>query len=161
MAITMSSATVNTSLRDSLLSSEVDSSVTNGGEEANTQKTGGWFSGETETTGAALAGITSEFAKNVTNKIEEYKTNVNDKLAKLQGVESNVAFQGTAVQEALTNFVNSVRRVAVNYLSRLEAAEKEIINSVDAAYSKQDTELSSNMKSDAGTLSDNIVTVSN
>lgn len=155
MAITMSGATVDTSERDSLLQSNVDGGVVNGGVTANTQSTGFLGLGGEEATGAALAGVTASFAANVSNAIETYKTNVQTELDKLQSVESNEAFKGSAISAALSNFVTAVRDVGTQYLNRLSSAEAQIINSVAAAYETQDTDLSGNLTSDSGNISIN------
>lgn len=152
MAITMSGATIDTSERDNLLSSNVDGSVVSGGATANTQATGFLGLGGRETTGAALAGITESFAANVSAAIDAYKERIQTELSKLEAVESNAAFKGTAVSSALSKFVVSVREVGTNYIDKLSAAEKQIIDSVNAAYSTQDTDLSGNLNSDASSI---------
>ncbi len=152
MAITMSGATVDTSERDNLLASNVDGSIVNGGATANTQATG-WFGfGGREATGAALAGVTESFAANVSAAIDKYKENIETQLNQLEAVESNAAFKGTAVSSALSKFVVSVREVGTNYINKLSSAEKQIIESVNAAYSTQDTDLSGNLNSDASSI---------
>ncbi len=153
MAISMSGATVDTSERDSLLSSSIDSSVVSGGATANTS--GGFFGLGAEASGAALAGVTDAFASHVSSAIESYKSKVQSELDKLQDIESNTAFQGTAVKSALTKFVTSVRDVGKQYLEILSAAETQIINSVAQAYQTQDADLSGNLNADAGGISIN------
>lgn len=152
MAISMSGATVDTSERDSLLTSTVDTGVIAGGETANVS--GGFFGAVfgAEASGADIAGITESFAANVTRAIDSYKSDVQSKLDQLQAVESNSAFQGAAISKALANFVTSVRDVGTDYLNRLSSAETQIINSVAAAYKTQDTDLSGNLGSDAGSI---------
>ena len=147
MAISMSGATVDTSERDSLLSSSIDGGAVAGGATANTS--GGFFGIGAEASGAALAGVTESFASHVTSAIDSYKADVQAKLDKLQAVESNSAFQGSAVSGALAKFVTSVRDVGTQYLERLSAAESQIINSVAQAYQTQDADLSGNLNSDA------------
>lgn len=154
MPITMSGATIDTSERDSLLSSTVDTSVVSGGATANT--TSAWYDPAKlfteEATGAPLAGITDTFAQNVCGKIDEYKTTISTALSELQNVESNEAFKGSAISAALSKFVESVREVGNNYITKLSSAEAQIINSVQAAYSTQDTDLSGSLNADAGNL---------
>lgn len=152
MAISMSGATVDTSERDSLLQSSVDAGVVEGGATANTQRTGLFGLGGEEATGAILAGVTESFAANVSNAIDTYKTNVQTELDKLQAVESNAAFRGSAISQALSNFVNAVRETGAQYLERLSSAETQIINSVAQAYQTQDTDLSSNLNSDSNSI---------
>lgn len=146
MAISMSGATADTSERDSLLQSHVDGGVIQGGVTPNTEWT---FFGGIETTGATLAGITPTFASHVSTAIETYKSNVQTELDKLQSVESNGAFKGTAISQALSRFVNAVREVGTEYLERLSSAETQIINSVAQVYETQDTDLAGNLNSDS------------
>lgn len=154
MPITMSGATIDTSERDSLLSSTVDTSVVSGGATANTQSVGGLAGvfGAREASGSNLAGITSSFATNVCGKIDDYKTAISTALGELQNVESNEAFKGSAISAALSEFVESVRKVGNNYITKLSSAEAQIINSVQSAYSTQDTDLSGSINADAGNL---------
>ena len=100
MAISMSGATVDTSERDSLLQSNVDGGVVQGGVTANTRGTGFLGLGGQEATGAALAGITESFASHVSTAIETYKSNVQTELDKLQSVESNEAFAAQSIAVA-------------------------------------------------------------
>ena len=148
MPITMSGATIDTSERDSLLSSTVDTSVVAGGATANTSG----ILWAQEATGSNLAGITDTFAQNVCGKIDDYKTAISTALGELQNVESNEAFKGSAISTALSKFVESVREVGNNYITKLSSAEAQIINSVQSAYSTQDTDLSGSLNADAGNL---------
>ena len=150
MAITMSDATVNTSGREELLSSNVNGDITAGGATAN--KSGGFFGLGAQETGVALAGITQEFSANVSGKIDEYIANVKDTIAAIEQAESNEAFQGSQVSSALSKFVESIKNVANSYLDRLKEAENQIISSVSAAYAEQDSDLSTNMNSDSENL---------
>lgn len=161
MAITQSGATVNTEERDQLRASNVDTSITSGGAELNTTAMGTIASGvnqvlgtslDVETSGATLAGVTASFAQNVCSAIDTYKANVMTYLDQLQDANSKVAFQGEGISQALTNFIDSVREVATSYLNKLSEAEQDIVNSVQAAYQTQDTDLSGSMSADAGTL---------
>lgn len=161
MAITQSRATVDTTERENLRSSNVDTSITTGGAELNTTSPGGIVgfvnnvtdnSFGVETTGATLAGVTPTFAQNVCTEIDNYKAAVLEYLNRLEAANSSVAFQGEGVKAALTTFINSVRDVATSYLNKLSEAEQDIINSVQAAYSTQDTDLASEMNSDSTQL---------
>jgi len=150
MAISMSSATVDQSERENLLSSNVDSSVTAGGATANTS--GGFFGLGAKESGASIAGITEDFAKNVKKEIDTYIEDINTEVESLSNPEVNQAFKGAGVEGALKNFVNSVKQVAKDYTNRLKVAEQQIIDSVGAAYVTQDTDISGNLKSDSGSL---------
>lgn len=152
MAISMSGATVDTSERDRLLQSSVDGSAVAGGEGFNVQRTGFLGLGGVEASGVTLAGITESFASNVCTAIDNYKTAVQTELDKLQAVESNEAFKGTAVSAALEKFVTAVRDVGTQYLERLSGAETQIVNSVAQAYQTQDTDLSGNLNSDSSSI---------
>lgn len=154
MAISMSGATVDTSERDSLLSSSINGQIVAGGESANTSGAFGGMFG-TEASGAKLAGVTFNFAGQVKMAINNYIREVQSKLDQLQAIENNSAFRGMAVNQALTTFVDSVREVGKEYLAKLQEAEKQIIESVDKAYSTQDTDLSDNLKSDSSQLTIN------
>lgn len=150
MAITMSGAKVETDERDSLLSSSIDQTITDGGAAPNTS--GGAFGFGATESGASLAGVTESFAQNVTAKIETYITDVNTAVDELSTVEVNQAFKGAGLEAALNNFVESVKGVAKNYTDKLKRAEDQIINSVAAAYATQDSDLSENLGSDASSL---------
>ena len=162
MAISMSSARVETGERDSLRTSTVDTSITSGGATANVDRnwlsrlSGGLF-GTENPTGAKLAGVTASFATNVTNEIDSYCNNVNQCIDKISQVEFNTAFKGSQIEAALNNFIESVKTVAKSYTSKLKAAESEIINSVAQAYQTQDADLSGNLGSDSSSLEGNSV----
>ena len=154
MAITQSGATVDTSARDEFLQSSVDSSITNGGETAHTQTTGDFLGigGETSETGAGLGGVTANFVNEYTNAMDTYCSNIKAKIDDLTKVEVNQAFKGEAVETALNKFVESVKEVATNYITKLQKAEQSIIEGVQKAYETQDTDLSSNLSSDGTSL---------
>jgi hypothetical protein len=150
----MSSATVNTEERDSLLSNEVDVGITSGGVSPNPSQDffgiAGLFGA---TSGAKLAGVTEKFAGDFATKFTAYKAAIDKILDDLGNAESDGAFKGTAIGGALTKFVNSVREVAKSYLAKYETAENQIINSVAKAYEKQDKDLSENLGTDSDSLS--------
>lgn len=152
MSISMSGATIETGERDTLKGKEVDTSITSDGATANTRRTGFLGLGGKETTGATLAGVTPTFATNVCKAIDDYKTTVQTCINKLEDKNSEQAFKGEGVKTALTNFITEVKDVANSYLDKLSAAEQEIINSVNAAYQSQDTDLSGDMAGDTSTL---------
>ena len=52
----------------------------------------------------------------------------------------------------VADFIVKVKEVANSYLDKLSAAEQEIINSVNAAYDTQDTDLSGDLGADSSTL---------
>lgn len=152
MAISMSSVKVETGERDSLLSSSIDSTIAAG----ETLNKGG-FSGTGAATGATLAGVTSSFASNVSKEIDSYCEEVDRAIEQLSKVETNQAFKGAGLEQALNNFIESVKSVAKSYTTKLKSAETEIISNVAKAYETQDTDLSGNLGSDASSLESNIV----
>ena len=150
MAVTMSEATVDDSQRKTLLNSNVDASITQGGATPNKS-----FFGLGDTTGATLAGITSTFTEHLHTEISDYTNNINTILGKLESVESNVAFQGEAIKKALSNFIISVKNVSINYTNKLRDSEKQIISEVARVYGQQDTDLSGNLGTDSSNLEQN------
>lgn len=152
MSISMSGATITDDERRDLNSKEVDTSITDGGATANTRRTGFLGLGGKETTGAKLAGVTPSFAKNVCNAMDTYTNSVKESINKLDSKVSSNAFKGSGITKALQDFIEEVKVVANSYLDKLNAAEQEIINSVDTAYQTQDTDLSGDMSGDTTTL---------
>lgn len=143
MAITMSGATVDSSNRDALLTSVVDTGLLSGG-----AKSGGLFNSD-----AKLAGVTESFATAVSDEIDKYCSNVETILKQLETADSTVAFKGSQVGSALANFIEGVKSSAFDYLKKLKEAEQQIVDSVQKAYTTQDTDLSSNLNSDTSSLS--------
>ena len=141
MAITMSGATVDSSNRDTLLNSVVDTGLLSGGAK------GSFFSSS-----AKLAGVTPEFATAVSDAIDKYCEEVENTLNKLQTVETSNAFKGSQVGGAITNFVEGVKSSAFDYLNKLREAEKQIVESVQKVYATQDTDISGNLNSDTSKL---------
>lgn len=140
MAITMGSEQIVDSTRKDLNSSEVDMGLASGG------ATTGLFGGE------PLVGITPAFATAITSAINGYANTIKDTLANLEAQSSKGAFQGENVEAALKTFITSVKEVSMSYLNKLQAAEEEIVNSVEQVYTGQDSSLSGSMEGDAGTL---------
>lgn len=143
MAITMSGATVDSSNRETLLNSEVDKNVL-----GNNDISDPFF-----LFSAGLAGVTSEFATAVSAAIDKYCQNIESVLSKLEAIDSKSAFKGSQIDGALANFVEGVKSSALGYLSKLKAAEQQIVESVQKAYATQDTDISSNLNSDTSSLS--------
>ena len=84
--------------------------------------------------------------------MDTYCSNIKAKIDDLTKVEVNQAFKGEAVERALNNFVESVKEVATNYITKLQNAEQSIIKGVQEAYEKQDIDLSSNLSNDGTSL---------
>ena len=166
MAVTMSGATIDNSVREDLKGKSIDVSSTGGnplemafGFKAPTPSTFGdamqtikrSVSGATGAQ-AGLAGITEAFAGHVTTEIENYKANVQNLIDQLKNENSKVAFQGDAVSGALNDFIIAVQNVAGSYLKKLEDAERTIIASVEKAYIQQDTDIHDNVNTDKQTI---------
>lgn len=151
MAITMSGATVDSSNRETLLNSEVDKNVL--GNDVNKPLTGMMLTGFVRSGTSGLAGVTSEFATAVSAAIDKYCQNIESILSKLEAIDSKSAFKGSQIDGALANFVEGVKSSALGYLSKLKAAEQQIVESVQKAYATQDTDISSNLASDTSKLS--------
>lgn len=151
MAISMSSATVNTSERDELLQSNINGGVTGGGEQLNRTPF------LHERTGAHLAGITKDFSANVSKAIDAYCDAIDTEVERLSSVDYQKAFRGSGITKALDEFINSVKKTADSYIEKIKAAEKEIVSSVETAYQTQDSDLSGNLGSDGSTLEANVV----
>lgn len=155
MAITMSGATVDSSNREALLNSEVDSSILGGGKKEERIGAGlGGYSVQPTAYGSntKLVGITGEFAAFASEAIENYCKGIEDILSKLESEESGMAFQGPSIRGALANFVEGVRSSALSYLNKLKAAEQQIVASVFETYAAQDEDISSNLASDTSKL---------
>ncbi len=141
MAISMSGASISDDSRQALKSSSIDGSFAGG------TANGG---------GARLAGVTEDFAKAVSLAIDTYKGDVQRAIDNINTADSGVAFKGASLKSALDNFITAVKEVANSYLEKLSAAEKQIVDSVAAAYQTQDADLSSSLGADQGSLESNI-----
>ena len=138
MAIQMSSATVSTENRENLMKAAIDvSATTNIFDDAKED-----------------VGITEEFATEVTRAIDDYIAIVENDVKAIENASSDEAFKGTSISAALSNFVTGIKKAAEDYITRLQTAENEIINNVNKAYEAQDTELASNVTSDASSLTE-------
>lgn len=139
MAITMSGATIDDSLRETI-KGDVNVSVIAGNE-------------STELTGGTVVGIDAEFATSIKEAIDTYIDGIETELEKLETeVDPEGAFKGSGITEALKNFVTSVKEIAKNYITTLKYAEHQIINSVHSAYETQDTDLSASLNADSTNL---------
>lgn len=153
MAITMSDATIDDSARQTLHSTELDGGIMPIPGVGNPIPGGGFF--DHLIPGESLAGITPSFATNVSSAIEDYCSNINGIIGKLEAVESSSAFKGSAIEGSLVKFIESVKQVSLNWVTALKNAEQQIIQQVQKVYETQDTDISSNLNSDASTLESN------
>ncbi len=140
MAITMGSEQIVDTTRQNLKSSEVDMGLAQGGASA------GMFGGE------PLVGITPTFATSVASAINSYVNTITKTLDEIEAKSSAKAFRGDSIDNAVKEFVTSVKEVSMSYLKKLQEAEEQIINSVEEVYSSQDSNLSGNLEGDAGSL---------
>lgn len=154
MAINMSSATVDDSSRNKLLSSEVSSDL-GGGVDAYEYSLGDVVSGDAgiadigDNSGAKTAGITTDFVPRFTDAMANYKSSIQSAIDQIEAVDSGNAFRGEGLKSALVSFINGIKTVATSYINALETAENQIISSVQKAYEQQDTDISGNLNSDA------------
>lgn len=161
MAITGTSATVDQSKRKDLLNSNLKNNTLGYGDKLNTSwnisSTMGFPVIRREADGKNLAGITADFLPKFTSAVDEYCSEVKksiDKLSSVQEDNMNNAFKGGAVGKAITDFIESVKQVANNYLTALQNSENQIAESVQNAYTQQDTDISSDLNKDASSLID-------
>ena len=99
-----------------------------------------------------LIGITPEFASNVTTKIDDLKTNIDNKLKEISDTQDNAAIKGEQVTAAIGNFIDAIVKVATSFNDCLSDAESSLIKAVEAAYKKQDEDLSGNLATDSATV---------
>lgn len=154
MPISMSGAKIDSSERESLLSSQVDSALGTGG---STPFMSSMFAGSGQASGAPLAGITPSFASNVSQAIDTYSSEVRGYLDAIENANSEVAFKGPEVKAALGKFITSIKEVANSYLEKLNVAETQIIESVGKAYGEQDTSLAGDMDSDSASVEGSVI----
>lgn len=160
MAVTMSEASIDQSKRQGLLDQNLSRSTLGSGEELNTSFS--WGTSEIpmfhfEADGNHIAGITADFLPKFQAAVDEYEAEVKNSIEKLNTTKEEYlqnAFKGSAIEEAITSFVTSVKQVANNYLTSLKNAEMQIAQSVQNVYQQQDTDISSNLNKDASTLVD-------
>lgn len=135
MSITMSEAKIDLSAEEELRSHKIED-------------LGGSSGGSAQ----SIVGITGDFQGDVTDAIEEYIEEVNEIIEQIEAVETEGAFKGSAIGNALTNFVIGVKNVATSYTDKLRQVESDIIAGVQTVYETQDTDLSSGLGSDQSTI---------
>lgn len=155
MAVTMSEASIDQSKRQGLLDQNLSRSTLGNSEELNTTFNLPTF--RFEANGNNIAGITADFLPKFQSAVDEYETEVKNSIEKLNTTKEEYlqnAFKGSAIEGAITSFVDSIKQVANNYLTSLKNAEMQIAQSVQNVYQQQDTDISSNLNKDASTLVD-------
>lgn len=139
MAVKMSDAKITHGISDNLNKTSVDTSLTGNSAQD--------FSGMGST-----VGITEDMARNISNAIDQYKQEITDTLSQLRNVDSQNAFKGTGITEAISRFIEGVKHTANEYLQAVAESQNEIIYSVKQAYQQQDTDISGNVKGDETTV---------
>lgn len=135
MSVKMSDATINHGISDNLNKTSVDTSVTGNSESD--------FSGIGST-----VGITENMARNISDAIEQYKQEITQTLSQLRNVDSQSAFRGSGITEAISRFIEGVKYTANEYLQAVAESQNEIIYSVKQAYQQQDTDIAGSVKGD-------------
>ena len=79
-------------------------------------------------------------------------TNNNISSTLITTIDSQGAFKGTKITNALSSFIESVKSVSISYLNALQEAENQIIETVYNAYQQQDTEVSGQINSDSSSV---------
>ena len=155
MAIQMSSATVGTDARQELLQKKVDSTgmLTGGANQYASGETWGGMETLNAAAGASVAGISDNFVPAlktaIISAVSEIEASIND----LIGDTSGIGIEGTEIQSKLLLFGEAVKNVAKQFSDGLNAAEQEIISSVEKVYTQQDTSISSDLNNDSNSLS--------
>jgi hypothetical protein len=101
-----------------------------------------------------VAGIKSGFFTALDTELTNYEEALNSKINQLE-TNPNItqAFKGEKIQQAVSNLILAVKAEAMRYVGAMKAAEKQIIESVVAAYQSQDDTVSTSMNSDTSSLS--------
>ena len=139
MPITLSNATIDDINRKKFNNSSIDASS--------------FASNVDYNDGEKLAGITADFAQAVSATIDTYISEIKQKIDAIENLSSTTAFQGQGVTESIKKFVQGVKDSANAYITALQSAERQIVESVEEVYKFQDTRLESDLKSDAISLS--------
>lgn len=157
MAISRSSQTVNEELRSQFGTSM---SASDYAQAVGTTTAGYTYFGDPNTAAShdhlagGLAGIKSGFLTNLNNTLADYEEGLNSTLSQLE-TNPNIAqaFKGGEIESAIKNLILAVKAEAYRYVQAMKEAEKQIIESVVAAYQNQDSTVSSSMNSDTSNLS--------
>lgn len=142
MAVSGTTETINTELRDSLqqnITEKVDTFKTTVG----TNPYGLWVSS------GALAGVTPLMGTKIVTALEDYKTNLELALKKMTSPDINKGFKGAKLEASLKTFVDSVIAEAQAYTNHLVFAQNQIIWSVKQTYGIQIEAVASSVTSDA------------
>lgn len=134
--------------------STINSVVT--GYSSSNDKTGGLFgmgSQERTINPNDVVGITGNMLNSITNSIDSYVSGLNAILDQMPtAVNYRQAFQGTGVETAIRNFVETVKDLCKLYIKNLQNAENQIVESVHANYRASDEDLSSSLNTASGKI---------
>lgn len=142
MSVTMSSATVTDDARQELRSKNVE--IPSGGVQLGANVVANNPEGK--------VGVTDTLVGNFTNACTSYITEVDAIINEIEEIDSSGAFKGPSLQNALSNFIVSIKKVAKDFTYKLDTAEKEIIASVGTAYQTQDSDIASDLKADSNSI---------
>lgn len=156
MAIGDNGQTLTNSDLSSMDASDFSSAVgaANDGAFSNTSSyLGGLVTFTNDVSGASFAGIKEGFLTALDDAIDSYIEAIDNKLSQLN-TNPNIkqAFMGENVENALQTLINNVDAEAKSYSKVLKEAEQAIVKAVSEAYTTYDTNVSSDIKSDASKL---------
>lgn len=101
------------------------------------------------------AGVTPQFYTAFSDAFDEYKGVIKTHLKDLEtNPDIHQAFSGTEIEGAVKRLIEAVETEAYDYLFKLEQAEKTVINSVQAAFKKQQEKMAGSMNTDTKKLSE-------
>ena len=101
---------------------------------------------------SSTVGISTNMESGIIKSINDYTDGIKNTLSQLDNVDSQGAFKGTGITNAVSKFVEGVKSTANAYLESLKNSQEEIIKSVRAAYQQQDEDISGNVNSDENTV---------
>lgn len=95
-------------------------------------------------------GITPEMLSNITTAIDNYVAKLTSVLDGMpSAVDYEQAFRGEFTNKAVKQFVEQVKETCKNYITNLQKAENQIIESVSKQYNLNDNILRSEIFTDA------------
>lgn len=150
MAVRMSDATINHDLSDNLNNSSVDINST--GNQTIEPYISDMVIKGMDKSSAEPVGVSTNMVSGITHAIDEYENGIRTTLEKLEAINSQGAFKGAGVTEAVAKFVTGVKETANSYLKALKDSQVQIIESVKTAYETQDSDISGNVNSDEATV---------
>ena len=147
MAVRVSDATINHELNNNINNSTID--ITSTGNQVPEYGLNDYFNVVVGST----VGLSENMVGSIGNAIDSYTNTIRTTLSRLENVESAGAFKGTGITEAVSTFVINVKDTANAYLDSLAESQKQMIESVRAAYEIQDADIAGDINSDGTTVS--------